>query len=64
MMVAKMVLSAVLMRDESRGSHLRFDRYDDNIPIAREDPEWEKYIVIFNNGGDMMLEKKQPNVPD
>jgi succinate dehydrogenase / fumarate reductase flavoprotein subunit len=60
MMVAQMVLSAALMRDESRGPHLRFDRYDDNTPIARKDPEWEKYIVIYKKGEDMVLEKRQP----
>jgi succinate dehydrogenase / fumarate reductase flavoprotein subunit len=60
MKVAKMVVSAALMRDESRGPHLRFDRYDDNTPIARKDPEWEKYIVIYKKGEDMVLEKRQP----
>ncbi|HHW01750.1 MAG TPA: FAD-binding protein [Thermoanaerobacterales bacterium] len=64
MKVAKMVVSAALMRDESRGPHLRFYRYDDDTPIARKDPEWEKYIVIYKNGEDMILEKRQPCVPD
>ncbi|MDI3480407.1 MAG: hypothetical protein PWQ97_62 [Tepidanaerobacteraceae bacterium] len=63
MVVAQMVLAAALMRDESRGPHLRFDRYEDNTPMAKKDPEWEKYIVIYKSGESMVLEKKRPQVP-
>jgi len=64
MIVAEMVLTAALMRDESRGPHLRFVRYEDNTPVARKDPEWEKYIVIYKKSEDMILEKRKPDIPD
>ncbi|MCR4431287.1 MAG: FAD-binding protein [Tepidanaerobacteraceae bacterium] len=63
LMVAQMVMEAALMRDESRGPHLRFARYEDNTPMERRDPEWGKYIVIYKNGGDMILEKRKPQTP-
>ncbi len=46
LLVAEMVLAAALMRDESRGPHLRFNSFEDNAPIARDDARWCKYIVI------------------
>ncbi|MDF2502075.1 MAG: fumarate reductase/succinate dehydrogenase flavoprotein domain protein [Anaerosporomusa subterranea] len=62
--VAKLVLAAALLRDESRGPHLRFADYSDNTPIGRKDSEWEKYIVIKKVAGEMRLEKRIPQLPD
>ncbi len=56
------VLRAALKRNESRGPHLRFAEYDDNIPAPRNDAEWEKYIVIKKTGEKMMLEVRTPPV--
>jgi succinate dehydrogenase/fumarate reductase flavoprotein subunit len=58
--VAEMVLSAAALRDESRGPHLRFNRYEDNIPIGRDDKQWCRYIVIRKGGRGMELEVRDP----
>lgn len=58
--VAEMVLAAAALRDESRGPHLRFARYEDNTPIGRKDGEWEKYIVIRRTEAGMKLEIRDP----
>ena len=58
--VAEMILRAALMRDESRGPHLRFASADDLEPIPSR-PGWERYIVIRRaDGGSMTLEASQP----
>ena len=58
--VAEMVLAAAALRDESRGPHLRFNRYEDNVPIAREDTRWCRYIVIGQDARGMRLEVRDP----
>ncbi len=58
--VAEMVLAAAALRDESRGPHLRFNRYEDNVPIARDDTRWCKYIVIGQDATGMRLEVRDP----
>lgn len=58
--VCEMILSAALLRDESRGPHLRFQHYEDNSPIARKDDTWGKYIVIHKSD-DMILDIRPPN---
>jgi succinate dehydrogenase / fumarate reductase flavoprotein subunit len=60
LLVAEMVLAAALMRDESRGPHLRFNRSEDNVPIARDDARWCKYIVIRRDASGMCLEARDP----
>ena len=60
LLVAEMVLAAASLRDESRGPHLRFNRYEDNVPIARDDTRWCKYIVIKRDGPGMKLEARDP----
>ncbi|KJS82188.1 MAG: hypothetical protein JM58_15675 [Peptococcaceae bacterium BICA1-8] len=44
--ISEIIVKSALMRDESRGPHLRFSEYTDNVPIRRKDPDWQKYIVI------------------
>ncbi|MGO9118443.1 MAG: FAD-binding protein [Desulfomonilaceae bacterium] len=60
LLVAEMVLAAAALRDESRGPHLRFNRYEDNLPIARDDTRWCKYIVIGQDARGMRLEIRDP----
>jgi succinate dehydrogenase/fumarate reductase flavoprotein subunit len=58
--VAEMVLAAAALRDESRGPHLRFARYEDNEPIARDDTRWCKHIIIGHDAVGMRLEVRDP----
>ncbi len=58
--VAEMILRACLLRKESRGPHLFFDRFEDLHPRPSRDPEWRKYIVLRNESGKMVLHKKTP----
>ncbi|MDF2571387.1 MAG: fumarate reductase/succinate dehydrogenase flavoprotein domain protein [Sporomusa sp.] len=58
--VAEMVLQAALVRDESRGPHLRFDDYQDNVPVARRDAEWQKYLVVCCEGKNLKVEDRKP----
>ena len=58
--VAEMVLAAAALRDESRGPHLRFNRFEDDEPIARDDARWCKYIVIRQGTSGMQLEIRDP----
>ena len=60
LLTAEAVLRAALLRDESRGPHLRFAGYDDNTPIPRQEGTWEKYIVIRRGDGTMELDIRNP----
>jgi succinate dehydrogenase / fumarate reductase flavoprotein subunit len=60
LLVAETVLAAASLRDESRGPHLRFNRYEDNVPIARDDTRWCKYIVASRDANGMKLEIRNP----
>lgn len=62
LMTAEAVLRAALLRDESRGPHLRFARYEDNTPVNRKEGTWDKYIVIHRENGAMTLEVREPAV--
>lgn len=58
--VAEMILRAALMRDESRGPHLRFAAERDLAPIPSR-PEWERYIVVSRAAdGSMRLRPRRP----
>ncbi len=59
--LAEMVLKAARERDESRGPHLRFQRYEDNVSLPHKDPDWQKYLV-FRRGsdGNMKMEQREP----
>jgi succinate dehydrogenase / fumarate reductase flavoprotein subunit len=58
--VAEMVMRTALLRKESRGPHLFFDRFEDLQPVDMKDPEWRKYIVIRREGDRMILEPRTP----
>ena len=60
LLTAEAVLRAALLRDESRGPHLRVDHYEDNVPIGRKEGIWEKYIVIRRADQAMQLEVREP----
>lgn len=60
MLVAEMILRAALARDESRGPHLRFANEEDCTPVARRDPEWQRYLVIRRTEGRMTLTARHP----
>ncbi|MBP2667015.1 MAG: fumarate reductase/succinate dehydrogenase flavoprotein domain protein [Firmicutes bacterium] len=60
LLTAEAVLRASLLRDESRGPHLRFARYEDNVPLERKEGIWEKYIVIHRDAGAMALDVREP----
>jgi len=58
--VAEMILRAALMRDESRGPHLRF-RSQQDLELVPSRPEWERYIVISRAAdGTMRLQPRGP----
>lgn len=59
-LTAEAVLRAALLRDESRGPHLRFTAYGDNTPVKRKDETWENYIVIRAAEGEMKIEARSP----
>ena len=58
--VAEMVFRACLLRKESRGPHLFFNRLEDLSPLPSQDPSWRRYIVIQNRKGQMGLGKRAP----
>ncbi|HWR30801.1 MAG TPA: FAD-binding protein [Negativicutes bacterium] len=60
LLTAEAVLRAALLRDESRGPHLRFAQYEDNVPVGRKERAWEKYIVIAREDQAMKLEIREP----
>ena len=61
LVVAEMVLAAAALRDESRGPHLRFDRPDDTVPVARDDSRWCRYIIVKKAAEGMRLEVRDPD---
>ena len=60
LLVAEMVLAAAALRDESRGPHLRFNSYEDHVPVDRDDSRWCKYIVIRKSARGMELDVRDP----
>lgn len=58
--LAEAVLRAALLRDESRGPHLRFAAPGAGSPLPRRDPEWQRCIVISEKVGQMNLELREP----
>ncbi|RKY58810.1 MAG: succinate dehydrogenase [Candidatus Latescibacterota bacterium] len=59
--VGEMILRAAAVRRESRGCHLSFD--DSGDPLPRDDGNWRRYIVIFEEDGRMTLEVREPIRP-
>jgi len=58
--MAEMVLRSCLLRKESKGPHLFFNRFEDHHPLPNQDPSWRRYIVIRNQSGKMILKKRTP----
>ena len=58
-LVSEMVIRASKLRDESRGPHLRFANETINNPIERQDPRWQKYIVVSDKEGTMTLKETE-----
>ena len=58
--VAELILKACLLRKESRGPHLFFKRFEDLHPLPSQDPKGRRYIVIQNQSGKMVLERRVP----
>lgn len=61
--IGEIVLLAAKERDESRGPHLRFKNYADNVPVMRRDDCWEQYIVVRKSGGQAVLDIRKPVQP-
>ena len=63
--VAELILNAILIRDESRGPHLRFKNF--NPPFMEflpKRPEWNKYIIFYRKDGELKYEIKEPIRPN
>lgn len=58
--LAEAILKSSLLREESRGPHLRFARLQDMQPIPRQDPQWQRYIIVHNSENGMELETREP----
>lgn len=58
--VAEMILRASLLRKESRGPHLFFDRFEDLNPLPSREPEGRRHIILQNRSGKMVWKKKKP----
>ena len=63
LVAAEMVLRAALLRDESRGPHLRFARFGDLEPLASQDT-WRQYTVIRRGEDGMVLGPRRPAGPN
>jgi len=63
LLVAKSVIKGALLRDESRGPHLRFRSEDDRAPLPRQEEKWSRYIVISAHDGDIVAETREPVRP-
>jgi succinate dehydrogenase / fumarate reductase flavoprotein subunit len=60
LVVGSMVLAAIERRRESRGPHLMFRNANDSRPLARDDANWRKYIIVSRRGGKMTLDVRTP----
>jgi succinate dehydrogenase / fumarate reductase flavoprotein subunit len=63
LLVARSVIEAALLRDESRGPHLRFASEADRAPLPRREDEWSRYIVLSMPDRDIITETKEPVRP-
>lgn len=62
--VAQVILKAILIRDESRGPHLRFEIFSPPIiEFLPKKPEWNKYIVFYKKDGELKHEIREPVRP-
>ena len=60
---ARLVATAALARDESRGPHLRFAGEGDLVPVPQDDTRWQRYIVLRRGEAGPMLDVREPVRP-
>ena len=58
--VGQLVLSAAALRQESRGPHLFFQQAEHLTPMAADDKQWRKYIIVQRQGAQLSLRPVQP----
>ncbi|MEN2984658.1 MAG: FAD-binding protein [Dictyoglomaceae bacterium] len=62
--VAEIILNAILIRDESRGPHLRFKRFEPPLmEFLPKNPNWNKYIVFYKKDNQLKFEIREPVRP-
>jgi len=62
--IAELILNAILIRDESRGPHLRFKKFNPPVmDFLPKRPEWNKYIIFCKKDGELKYEIKEPIRP-
>lgn len=62
--VAEVILRATCIRDESRGPHLRFKKFDPPImEFLPKNPDWNKYIVFYKKDNELNYEIREPIRP-
>lgn len=54
--VSLAILTAALLRDESRGSHLRFSDARQILPLPPDEGKWQKYIGLIWKDGEIEAE--------
>ena len=60
---ARLVATAALERDESRGPHLRFAGEGDLTPLPQDDARWQRHIVLWRGEAGPVLEVREPVRP-
>jgi succinate dehydrogenase/fumarate reductase flavoprotein subunit len=60
---ARLVVTAALQRDESRGPHLRFAAEDALSPVPQDDARWECYLVLYRGAQGPECERRAPIRP-
>jgi len=64
---ARLIARAALLRQESRGPHLRFSEQDPLHPLPRDDRSWRRYVVLRRRGTSeiewRLVEPVRPSLP-
>ena len=60
---ARLVATAALERDESRGPHLRFATGEALTPVPQDDAQWQRYIVLRRGDRGPVCEIREPVRP-
>lgn len=64
LLLAKVILTAELIREESRGPHLKFNFFDPpSMEFVPRKIDWNKYIVITLKNGSLHCELREPIRP-
>lgn len=62
--VAEVIMNAVNIRDESRGPHLRFTKFEPPVmEFLPKKENWNKYIVFWREDGNLKYEIREPIRP-